>query len=114
MWRLRYWLSRLGIWLWLRYGGEKTHARGEKTHIAFRHTKCGSEVVQLAIFRPWCGPEFRCFRCNAVVPAKDVTFRILSAEEVEKIRAEAAREEGYTKQSTYEYFKSAALPHVVA
>jgi len=105
MWRLRYWVSRLGVWLWFRFGGEKIY-------IAFRHT-CGSEVVQLANFRGF-GPEFQCFQCNALVPAKDVSFRILSVEEVEKTKAEAEKEEDYSEQSTREYFRSTTLPHVVA
>lgn len=52
MWRLRYWPSRLGAWLWFRFGDEKID-------IAFRHT-CGSEVVELVNFRGF-GPEFQCF-----------------------------------------------------
>jgi len=108
MWRLKSWLSDLGVWLWLRFGSKKTY-------IAFRHTECGSEVVQLGIFRPWAGPEFECFQCNALVPAKDVGFRILSAEEVEKARAESTEDEDYpTAQQLDYYFKSAVLPHVVA
>ncbi|KPJ54987.1 hypothetical protein AMJ47_02930 [Parcubacteria bacterium DG_72] len=117
MWRLRYWLcclspryllSRLGIWLWFRFGDEKTH-------VVFRHTECGSEVVQLAIFRPWVGPEFQCFQCNALVPAQDVSLRILSLEEVktEKIRADAMKKQ-YTEQFFYENFELTILPHIVA
>ena len=104
MLRLKYWLSRLGVWLWLRYGGEKIH-------IAFRHTECGSEVVQLAEFRP-PGAEFQCFKCSALIPIREITFRILEAEEMEKIRKRAETEEK-TEQDVIEYFESAVLPHIV-
>lgn len=105
MWRLKYWLSRLGAWLWLYFGGEKIY-------IAFRHTECGSEVVELADFRRF-GPEFQCFQCNTLVPPKNISFRILSAEEVEKIKiiAEAMEEQDY--QDPDIYFRSTVLPHVV-
>ena len=105
MWRLKSWLSDLGVWLWLRFGGEKTY-------IAFRHTGCNSEVVQLADFRK-LGPEFQCFQCNALVPLGEIAFRIVSTEEVKKIKAEATKKEDDSEQSTYEYFESGVLPHIV-
>lgn len=107
MWRIKFWLSDLGIWLWFRFGNEKIH-------IAFRHT-CGSEAVQLANFRGF-GPEFQCFKCNASVPSKDMSFRILSAEEIEKIKTEAKQKTDCSRKGIYEYFKSGVLPlpHFIA
>lgn len=105
MWRLKFWLSHLGAWLWLRFGEEKTH-------IVFRHT-CGSEVVQLADFRGF-GPEFQCFNCDALVPTKDIDFRVLSAEEVEKIRTREAHRENIFKHQPDLYLRTAKLPHIVA
>ena len=93
MWRLKYWLSRLGSWLWLR-------CDKEKIYIAFRHTKCGSEVVQLAEFRPQ-GGEFQCFNCSALVPPKDIAFRVLSKEEMNKITKQIKNNQG-----------SDVLPHI--
>ena len=87
---LKYWLYRLGIWLWFRYDDNKIY-------IVFCHNKCNTEQVQLADFRG-SGGEFQCFECNALVPAEDISIRVLNREEVKSI----------TKQK-YHYI----FPHIV-
>ena len=93
MWRLKLWLSNLRFRLWYKDGSQQSH-------IAFRHTKCFSEEVQLANFREF-GPEFQCFTCYALVPKKDISFRILPIQEVSEIKKSAPSGIGI-------------LPHVVA
>ena len=101
---IKYWLSQLGIWLWLRFGEEKIH-------IAFRHT-CGSESVQLANFRPsGSDGEFQWLRCDAFVPIKDIKFRVISTDELEILKSEFAK--AHHKKHSEQCFPGDVLPHVV-
>jgi len=105
MWRLKSWLSDLGIWLWLRLGEKKIH-------IAFSHTKCGSEVVQLANFRPsGSDGEFQCLRCDAFVPIKDIKFRVISTDELEILMSKFTK--AHYDNHPEQYFRSGILPHIV-
>ena len=63
-------------------------------------------MVQLADFRQF-GGEFQCFKCSALIPLKDIAFRILDTEEMEKIRKRSETEET-NEQDPAEYFKKAA------
>ena len=100
--RIKYWLSRLGIWLWL-------HLEEEKTHIAFRHT-CGSEAVQLANFRGF-GAEFQCFKCNTLVPIEDIKFRVVSTDELEILMSKFAK--AHHKKHPEQCFSGEVLLHTV-
>lgn len=96
MWRLKAFISNVGVWLWCLLGGKKTY-------IIFRHEECGSEKIKLV--NPFSyGTKFQCLECNTLVSSKNVSIDTLSEIEAKRIRKHFSKyPEEYTEKGVLVY-----------